>query len=82
MPKKYDIEQDGVTQTIDLGDIYPSPYQHRKIFDSDKLHEFATTGEIYTARSAIKGNRQIYLPAEIQKMLEGSGKIRIQILGG
>ncbi len=41
-----------------------------------------TTGEIYTARLAITGNRQIYLPAEIQKMLEGSGKIRIQILGG
>jgi len=41
-----------------------------------------TTGEIYTARLAITGNRQIYLPFEIQKMLEGSGKIRIQILGG
>ena len=33
------------------------------------------TGEIYTARLAITGNRQIYLPGEIQKMLEGSGKI-------
>ena len=41
-----------------------------------------TTGETYTARLAITGNRQIYLPVEIQKMLEGSGKIRIQILGG
>jgi len=41
-----------------------------------------TTGEIYTARLAITGNRQVYLPVEIQKMHEGSGKIRIQILGG
>ena len=38
--------------------------------------------EIYTARLSITGNRQLYLPVEIQKMLEGSGKIRIQILGG
>ncbi len=41
-----------------------------------------TTGESYTARLPITGNNQIYLPVEIQKMLEGSGKIRIQILGG
>lgn len=38
------------------------------------------TGEIYTARLAITGNRQLYLPAEIQKMLEGAGKIRIQLI--
>jgi hypothetical protein len=47
----------------------------------------------YTARLAITGNHQIYLPVEIQKILEGSEKIsprrrlydtggRIQILGG
>jgi len=36
-----------------------------------------STGEIYTARLAITGNRQIHLPVEIQKMLEGSRKIRI-----
>ena len=41
-----------------------------------------TTGKIYTGRLPITGNRQICLPVEIQKMLEGSGKIRIQILGG
>ncbi len=40
------------------------------------------TGESYTSRLAITGSPQIYLPVEIQKMLEGSGKIRIQILGG
>ena len=40
------------------------------------------TGESYTSRLAITGSQQIYLPVEIQKMLEGSGKIRIQILGG
>jgi len=36
MPKKYDIEQDAITQAIDLRDIDPSPYQHRKNFDADK----------------------------------------------
>ena len=41
-----------------------------------------TTGEMYTARSPITGTNQIYVPVEIQKMLEGSGEIRIQILGG
>lgn len=40
------------------------------------------TGEMYTARAPITGTNQIYVPVEIQKMLEGSGKIRIQILGG
>ncbi len=40
------------------------------------------TGESYIGRLAITGNRQIYLPAEIRKMLEWSGTIRIQILGG
>jgi hypothetical protein len=39
-----------------------------------------TTGETYTARLAITGNRQLYLPVEIQKMLEGSGRIRIQLV--
>ncbi|MBC8463567.1 MAG: ParB/RepB/Spo0J family partition protein [Deltaproteobacteria bacterium] len=43
MPKKYDIKQDGVTQVIDLRDIDLSPYQHRKIFDSDKLKELASS---------------------------------------
>ena len=40
------------------------------------------TGEMYTARLAITGTNQIYVPVEIQKMLKDSGKIRIQILGG
>ena len=38
------------------------------------------TGESYTGRLAITGNRQLYLPVEIQTMLEGSGIIRIQLL--
>jgi len=38
------------------------------------------TGEIYTARLAITGNHQLYLPTEIQKMLKGAGRIRIQLL--
>ena len=41
-----------------------------------------TSGEAYTGRLAITGTNQIYLPVEIQQMLKGSGKIRIQILGG
>ena len=40
------------------------------------------TGETYTGRLPITGNRQIYVPTEIQQMLEGAGKIRLQILGG
>jgi len=51
------------------------------------------SGESYTGRLAITGNRQprlplqgtsgqVYLPSEIQQMLNGSKKIRIQILGG
>ncbi len=39
-------------------------------------------GESYLGRLAITGNRQIYLPTEIQEMLQEAGKIRIQILGG
>ena len=41
-----------------------------------------TTGESYSGRLAITGSQQIYLPVEIQHMLEGAGKIRVQILGG
>ena len=40
------------------------------------------TGESYIGRLAITGNRQIYLPTEVQEMLKEAGKIRIQILGG
>ena len=40
------------------------------------------TGESYIGRLSITGNHQIYLPAEIQKMLKDSGTVRIQILGG
>ncbi len=41
-----------------------------------------TTGESYTGRVPITGNRQIYVPVEIQEMLKDSGTVRIQILGG
>jgi len=40
-----------------------------------------TTGEEYLNRLSITGTHQIYVPKEIQKMLEGSGKIRIRIFG-
>lgn len=39
------------------------------------------TGEEYLNRLAITGTHQIYVPTEIQKMLEGSGNIRIRIFG-
>ena len=38
------------------------------------------TGELYSARLAITGTCQLYLPTEIQKMLEGTGSIRIQLV--
>ena len=38
------------------------------------------TGESYTGRLAITGNHQVYLPTEIQKMLESAGRIRIQLV--
>jgi hypothetical protein len=40
------------------------------------------TGESHLRRLPITGNRQIYLPTEIQEMLKEYGRIRIQILGG
>ena len=38
------------------------------------------TGESYTGRLAITGTHQLYLSVEIQKMLQGSGRIRIRLL--
>lgn len=38
------------------------------------------TGESYAGRLAITGTHQLYLPVEIQKMLKGSGRIRIRLL--
>jgi hypothetical protein len=38
------------------------------------------TGEAYTGRLAITGTHQLYLPVEIQKMLKGSGRIRIRMI--
>ncbi len=40
------------------------------------------TSEYYGGRLAITGNRQLYLPVEVQKLLEGAGEIQIEILGG
>jgi len=39
-----------------------------------------TPGETYTARLAITGTNQLYLPTEIQKMLKGAGRIRVQLI--
>ena len=36
-------------------------------------------GESYTGRLSITGNHQIYLPTETQKMLEGAGRIRVEL---
>ena len=43
MSKKPDIELDVVIRSLGLRDIDPSPFQHRKIFDSDKLKELAAS---------------------------------------
>jgi len=39
------------------------------------------TGEEYLNRLSITGTHQIYVPTEIQKILEGAGTIRIRIFG-
>jgi hypothetical protein len=39
-----------------------------------------TIGESYTGRLAITGIQQLYLPVEIEKKLEGSGRIRIRLI--
>ncbi|KPA13547.1 hypothetical protein MHK_006264 [Candidatus Magnetomorum sp. HK-1] len=39
------------------------------------------TGEEYLNRLSITATHQIYVPTEIQKMLEGAGTIRIRIFG-
>jgi len=36
--------------------------------------------EIYTARLAITGTHQLYLQTEIQNMLGGAGRIRLQLI--
>ena len=38
------------------------------------------TGESYSGRLAITGTHQLYLPVETQKILQGSGRIRIRLL--
>lgn len=38
------------------------------------------TDELYPARLSITGTHQLYLPTEIQKMLEGARSIRIQLV--
>ena len=38
------------------------------------------TGESYSGRLAITGTYQLYIPVEIQKMLKGAGRIRINLL--
>jgi len=40
-----------------------------------------TTGEEYLSRLKITGNRQLYLPTEVQKLLQGSKTIRLRIFG-
>ncbi len=43
MPGKDRHKKYGVVRTIDLEDIDPSPYQHRRFFDVDKLKELAAS---------------------------------------
>ena len=84
---EWEVAEDGYEEQIVI------PKEKRDLADSEGISTEntmkvtvqitnLTTGESYTGRLPITGNQQIYLPVEIQKMLEGSGKIRIQILGG
>ena len=43
MPEKNNSANEGITQALDLKDIDPSPYQHRRHFDEDKLRELAAS---------------------------------------
>jgi len=43
MPEKSNSANEGITQALDLKDIDPSPYQHRRHFDEDKLRELAVS---------------------------------------
>jgi len=43
MPEKNNSANEGITQALDLKDIDPSPYQHRRHFDEDTLRELAVS---------------------------------------
>ncbi len=84
---EWEVKEDDYQEQINI------PSEQRKMADEEGISTGykqkvavqitnLNTGEMYTARSPITGTNQIYVPVEIQKMLEGSGKIRIQILGG
>jgi len=55
------------------------PWHHRKNPLNSK-ETLSPSEKIYTARLAITGTHQLYLPTEIQKMLEGAGRIRLQLI--
>ncbi|MGD9161967.1 MAG: hypothetical protein PVG39_26385 [Desulfobacteraceae bacterium] len=84
---EWEVNEDDYQEQINI------PSEQRKIaekegINTDYKQKVTTqitnlnTGEMYTARLAITGTNQIYVPVEIQKMLKDSEKIRIQILGG
>ena len=84
---EWEVSEDGYEEQINI------PKEQREIaaeegIDTEVGQKVAaqltnlTTGEIYTARLAITGSQQIYIPVEIQEMLKGAGRIRLQILGG
>ncbi len=84
---EWEVKEDDYQEQINI------PAKQRKIAaeegigtaDKQKVTAQITnlnTGEIYTSRFPITGTKQIYAPVEIQKMLKGAGKIRIQLLGG
>jgi len=84
---RWEVAEDGYEEQINI------PKEKREIAEAEGIGTEdgqkvtvkilnLNSGESYTGRLAITGTQQIYLPVEIQKMLEGSGNIRIQILGG
>ena len=82
---RWEVSEDGYEEQI----IIPKEQRElaaREGISTDEKQKVAVrilnlnTGESYTGRLAITGNHQVYLPTEIQKMLEGAGRIRIQLL--
>jgi hypothetical protein len=82
---EWEVNEDSYQEQIVI------PKAQRKLAESEGINtenkqkiavriQNLNTGELYSARIAITGNRQLYLPKEIQKMLEGAGSIRIQLV--
>jgi hypothetical protein len=82
---EWEVDEDSYQEQINI------PKEQRELADKEGINtEYQQkvavrivnlkTGESYTGRLAITGTYQIYLPTEIQQMLKGAGKIRLQLI--